>query len=310
RQAESDPLVLAEINDEAITADDLQASLERQGRGTESLQAAEAALSLLVERRAMSQRAIAAGLDRDPVVLEQIESILISRLNEAQLHPRIAAIEISSEEVQAYYDTHRDSELAQPAQRRLAMLWFNTRGQAPLAARYRLRLEKARAELVENSDAYPIQSGFGPLAQKHSEHRASRFKGGDLGWLRPATQGGLLAEVERAGTALENPGDLSEIMESKHGIFVVRLVESRAASIKSLESVAHQIRNKLRGQRQKEIEKQFRRETREGAEITIHHERLRKLKDSPALGSETSALFSTNAQDADQSDRNHLTTNR
>ena len=91
------------------------------------------------------------------------------------------------------------------------MLWFDIHGQASLAERYRPRLEAVRAELAQAG--LPATNGFGQFALANSEHRVSRHRGGDLGWLpNSPSQDALRTEVMRLAGTLREPGEVTLTM--------------------------------------------------------------------------------------------------
>lgn len=229
----------------------------RPGPG-DSPEARAEVLDRLVERATMAAAARKAGLERDPETIAQIESILIARFQETQLASQIDAVKVTDEAVRAVYDARRESAYTQPEAVRVAVLWFNTRGQQPLVDRYRPRLEQIRAEMMSGPDQFPAAAGFGPLAVGNTEHRASRLSGGDLGWLdvTPGSDSWRKTVLDLAST-LKNPGELSEITAGSDGLFLVRLVERRAAAVKPFESVSAEIRRSLVDQQREKLREEF-----------------------------------------------------
>jgi hypothetical protein len=258
KESAPDANVLAQGEGWFVRADDFRHWWSTRPGPTDSPQARTEALDRLVERATLAAAARKAGLERDPETLAQIESLLIARLQEVRLAPQLAAVKVSDEEVRARYDAQRESAFTQPATVRVALLWFNTRGQQPLVDRYRPRLEQIRAEVIAGGDQFPAAAGFGPLAVGNTEHRASRLNGGDLGWLdvSPGSDPWRKTVLDLAST-LKNPGDLSEITAGSDGLFLVRLVERRAAAVKPFESVSAEIRRSLVDQQREKLRGEF-----------------------------------------------------
>jgi len=295
--------VLAEVNGQPITEAAFKYQWLQRHTGADTTQAREAMLDQLIQRSILVQQARAAGLDADPVVVEQVENLLMHRLEELQLQPKLAAVEISPEEVEAYYQQNREAKFTRPEQRHLAVLWFNTRGQAPLAARYRPRLEQARDAVLSQPDAYPAEQGFGALSIHNSEHRPSQYKGGDLGWLEPSDVPGFVSEVLQIGQQLSRPGEVSPVVESGDGLYVVRLLDLRPGGPVSFTSVAPEIRHKLRREKQQAVEVAFRQRIEQAATIVRHPDHLSALEGletSPTLtvagSSDPSALATPEAR--------------
>ena len=258
KKSAPDANVLAQGDGWSVRGDDFRHWWNTRPGPADSPQARTEALDRLVERATLAAAARQAGLERDPETAAQIDSLLIARLQEVRLAPQLAAVKISDDEVRARYDAQRENAFTQPEAVRVALLWFNTRGQQPLVDRYRPRLEQIRAEVMAGGDSFPVTHGFGPAAVGNTEHKPSRLIGGDLGWLevRPGSDPWHQAVLELAAP-LQNPGDLSEIVAGKDGLFLVRLIERRAAALRSFESVSAEIRKSLVEEQRKRLQEQF-----------------------------------------------------
>lgn len=298
--------VLAQVDGQAITEQNFRHWWGEHRPGPDTAGNREAVLERLIARSAQAQAARKAGLDLDPVVREQFEDLLIRRLEEIQLFPKIKAVEVSTAEVEQYYQSNLTSKFSLPEQSRLAVLWFNTRGEAPLAARYRPRLERARAAVLDDPQRFPVQDGFGILAIQNSEHQPSRYKGGDLGWLASSDSPGLRATVERIGRQLHEPGDVSAVTESGDGLLVVRLIDRKPARVRELASVYGEIRRKLLHEKQQQVEQQFRAEITDDATVTRYTDHLSALSnlaapDTSSLAASAPAHFNSPFAKAPQS---------
>ena len=239
-------------------------------------------LSRLIERSALAQAARQAGLDQDPVLAEQIESLLITRLRETRWQPHLDALKVTEAEVRAAYEARSGDAFGQPESTRVAVLWFNTRGQAPLVARYRPRLEEIRRQIVADPAAFPVASGFGELAAGNTEHAASRLKGGDLGWLDSglSTDPWRVAVLETAAS-LPQPGDLSEVTANASGLFLVRVIERRAARVQSFDEARPRLERSLLEQRRSEAAQQLMSDIVAAASVQRFDERLAALAPLP-----------------------------
>ena len=258
KKSAPDANVLAQGDGWSVRADDFRHWWATRTGPADSPQARTEALDRLVERATLAAAARQAGLERDPETAAQIESLLIARLQEVRLAPQLAAVKVSDEEVRARYDAQRESAFTRPETVRVALLWFNTRGQQPLVDRYRPRLEQIRAEVIAGGDQFPVAAGFGPAAVGNTEHKPSRLIGGDLGWLElgPGSDPWHQAVLELAAP-LQNPGDLSEIVAGKDGLFLVRLIERRSAALKPYEAVSAENRKGLIEEQRKRLQEEF-----------------------------------------------------
>jgi len=273
---------LADVNGQPVTAKTFRYWWQEHRSGSDTSKGRETLLNELIERSAQVQEARRAGLDQDPVVMEQVEDILIRRLQETRLFPRVKAVEVSATEVESYYQSNLATKFTLPEQSRLAVLWFNTRGEAPLAARYRARLEAARAAVLNDPQSYPAPQGFGTLAIQNSEHQPSRYQGGNLGWLESSDRPGFNTAVEQIGRQLKAPGDVSPVTETGEGLFVVRLIERKPARTRELASVFDEIHRKLLREKRRQVEEQFETEITQAATVTRYAENLSAISDLPS----------------------------
>jgi hypothetical protein len=258
-----DSSVLATVDGDPVTREVFRRRWAQNPPVADTAEARSRLLEQLVQRRAVVRRAIEAGLDRDPEVVEAIESLLIARLKETELHPRIAAVEVSEAELRAAYERDKAARYTLPARVRPAVLWYDTREQAPLVERYRPRLEEVRNALLGDPQSLPPEEGFGRWAVRNTEHRASRYKGGDLGWMESV--GGLDSwrnAVIEISNQLESPGAVSPVIERPEGLFLVRLIGRQAARVQAFAAVQGAIERQLRTARQLAEEARFAEETR------------------------------------------------
>ena len=113
--------VLAVVDGAPITEDLFRLGWERRPGASDTPAARQALLEQMIQRSALAQAARHAGLDQDPLVIEQFESLLISRLKTVQLQPRLEAVRVSDAEIQSFYQTNRDAKFTEPEGVRVAV---------------------------------------------------------------------------------------------------------------------------------------------------------------------------------------------
>ncbi|MCP5517160.1 MAG: peptidyl-prolyl cis-trans isomerase [Verrucomicrobiales bacterium] len=273
------PDTLALVNGQPVSEASYRHSWTNQPPAAETPDGRMGLLDQLIERSALAQAARAAGLDRDPLVIESFERLLIARFKETELEPRLRGVRIPEEDLRAHYEAERAAKFTEPERIRVAVLWFDTRGQAPLVARYEPRLKAIRARLLSGQEAPAPAEGFGPLAIRNSEHRSTRYKGGDLGWLEAGGGDPWRNTVMELAAPLERAGQTSEVFAGEAGLFLVRLIERRPARVQPFENVRPAIERRLLAERRRAIEQEFNAAIRQHARVEVFPERLAALAD-------------------------------
>jgi len=249
---------LALVGGTPVTESNFRHSWAKRPHASANLENRETLLEDLIERTALANAARKAGLADDPIVMEQIQNLLIGRLKEIQLKPKLAAVTVADEEITDYYEAHKNDQFTAPARTKVAVLWLNTRGQKPLAARYTPRLEKIRDQLTSKPDSVPVTAGFGDFAIANSEHRSTRYQGGNLGWIesgRPMND--FHTVVAEIADGLGKAGDVSAVTEHPAGLFLVRLIARQDQRTLAVANVREKIRSKLLRERRDAVEESF-----------------------------------------------------
>ena len=134
-------------------------------------------------------------------------------------------------------------------------------------AALRARAQAAR-ELAEKLD--PGTKSFGDVARTHSRDQASRYKGGDIGWLtRGARSTRWDPAVVEAIFSLSRAGEISPVLQTETGFHVARLMETRASSLRPLQEVQATIRNVLLARKRERLQQSLYDEMRSAASIEI-----------------------------------------
>ncbi len=207
----------------------------------------------LARRQALRTTARRLGVEEDPHFQAMADDLLIARLKELHLHPRLDEASVSESEINAFYEDSID-QFRSPEQRRLAVLWFEDPRRDEPRAVLRDRLESARALTLSDPALEAPANGFGLLAVDFSAHRPTRFEGGVLGWLTESPADPWRQAVARIGFSLRQPGDLSPVVESPEGLFLVRLLAVRPARSQPLGEVAPAIQRQLLQRKKAELE--------------------------------------------------------
>lgn len=287
------PEVLATVAGRNLTETDFRYWWENRHPGADTPAMRAEVLERMIERTALAEAARQAGLDREPAIASQIDALLIARLQETRLQAQLDALTVSDGDLLARYEATKRNAFTQPESTRVAVLWFNTRGQAPLEARYRPRLEQARTQVMENAAGYPVDAGFGQLAIGNTEHRASRFTGGDLGWLDAGPSADpFRTTVMEVAASLKQAGEASPVVTAPSGLFLVRLLGRRDPAVKPLSTVGPELRQTLVAERRQALRDEFTREMLAQAATQRFPKHLESLTDLPAAPKPPPATFS------------------
>jgi peptidyl-prolyl cis-trans isomerase D len=130
---------------------------------------------------------------------------------------------VSDADVTAYYDQHK-SEFGQPERRRYSVIVLKTQAGADAVA----------AELSKGAD-------FAALAKSKSIDTLSGKQGGLMDWVEPET---TLPEFKSAN--LTTKGQVSGVIKSDSGFFILRLEDIKPEQTKPLAQVHDSIVNKLK----------------------------------------------------------------
>lgn len=195
------------------------------------------------------QAALAAyGLSEDDLARQVRLSLILDRLATQD-------VEVSDEEVAAYFQAHKE-ELAHPERVRARHILVKTLEEA----------EDIRKALAEGED-------FAELAAEQSLDTGSKDRGGDIGFFTASDN--LVASFKEAAFALE-VDEISDPVESVYGYHIIQVTEREPARPAVLEEEAEQIRRLLVAERATpaaEILGALRSEAR----VDVHWERYRSL---------------------------------
>lgn len=217
------------------------------------------ALDDLVRRAQFAHEAIEAGLADDPVVNAEINRLLEARLRESKLNPLLKqAPEVSEERLRELYQA-QIKRFQSPETRQVAVLWLDSGPDPDKARRYEKRLNEARKFALENKDiADHPEKGFSVLGADYSEHSASRFRGGLVGWLgREGNLDPWSKAVAAIAFSLGEKGEISEVTIRPEGVFLVRLVDRKSAVTRSFESVAATLKRNEQSRLRQELKAGF-----------------------------------------------------
>lgn len=271
------PEVLAVVEGTVISVEDLEAAIELRGGAARypDRQRRQALLDELIQHRVTLLRALEEGYDQREDVVRAFDKILVNLYRREHLEEE--ALEVTPEAIETYYRENPERFL-RPARSRLAMIFveLSPRLGEEGRARARSRVEQARREALELSVE---TKGFGPLAKGYSDDAATKYVGGVVGWLYPRQSAGYKwpEEALLSGLALQEVGEVSEIVTTDEGFYLWRLVEREEDRPLPLDRVRDGIAGILRKEMRAERRRAFAQELRHGFEVWTDYDRLDAL---------------------------------
>ena len=279
--APADATKVALVSGHAITLADLEAEIARRGGAAPGAYATPEQRRALVEEmvrdRALALSARREGLDRDPELVAAFDRLLVRRFLDRHLEPELAALAVSDEEIARFYE-ERQSEFVNPARWRAAWILVEVPERATEAQRTELA---ARAETVRRA-ALALPAGtrnFGALAIELSDDTATRYTGGEIGWISKADldRHRLGRALVEGVMALSSPGEIGPVLRVDRGFAVVKLVDFEAAAPTPLEKLRAGLRNRLLREKREAAADAFHRRLLAPLDVWIDADALEQL---------------------------------
>jgi hypothetical protein len=258
--ADVDNPAILQVGSMTLFQSDLLHHLKEKSSGRFDDETRAVALDELTKRAQLAQAALDAHLDEDAAVRAETARILSNRFKEEALHPMLKAIvaPIPEARLREIYQNEQ-SRFQSKEKRQTAVLWLDSGGNPQREKQYTEKLEAARDWFSQSSDLkkHPEQ-GFSVLSVDYSEHQATRYKGGVVGWMESG--GGMdpwSKAVAEMVYSLDQPGDISEVVARPEGVFVVRYMALKPALLRSFESVAGELEQAELNRLKQKVEADF-----------------------------------------------------
>jgi len=151
---------------------------------------------------------------------------------------------VSKEDLQAYYDQHRD-DYRVPEQVSVSHILIKTPLPGPDGKVDAKGTEDARKKAEDVLKQLKAGGNFADLARKYSEDPGSGKNGGSLGWIG---RGRTVPEFEKAAFSLAK-GSTSDLVQSSYGFHIIRVDDQQSAHVKTLDEVKDQIEESIKQQK-------------------------------------------------------------
>lgn len=221
----------------------------------------------LVHFELLAQQAKKLNYHNDPEIRLAYKKMLVAKFKREQIQTKLSEIVITDEMVKDYYEDHIDS-YREPTMHRIAMIKLRK----PLIKdKQKARALKNKAKQIRQMAKQEDIAGFGKLAAKYSDDLQTKYKGGALPWLsKSARYFRLEPDIVYAAFNLKEKGETSDIIETKNGLYILKLIDRKQQKTKPLEAVRLQIQSDLKaGLKQKWLD-DFHQQLKTNAEIVTN----------------------------------------
>ncbi len=270
------PEVVAKVGELTISPADLSEGLAKRAKslgGSAGPELRQQVLDELIREKVLLHKAQAAGMDKDPELVRRWERMVVAKYETAHKPDAEKQRAPTAAEVEQFYQAHA-TDYQRPERIRVALI--QVKGSAKAVEEKRAEL-RARAEKVLTLAQAP-DANFAELARLHSEDRATRYSGGDGGWMeRGQTPPSWPKELADAAFAVETAGALAPLVEAGGSFYVLKLIERQASGVRPLAEVRDRIVHKLKEQQRIANEERFYAEQKAGVNVEINQAALQAV---------------------------------
>lgn len=272
REQADEPLVV--IGDTTITVGDFADQLADKSPYLRARYASperrRELLEELVRFELLAKEATRRGLDQSDEVQRTKQQLMVQQMMKAEFEDKVQLSDITDEDIEAYYDAHRD-EFHKPAQVRASVVIVKEEAKA----------KKLLKQVLERHEDNEL---FRQLASSHNERAELRERSGDLQFFslpseRLETDPPVPAPIAEAAFELEKIGDvLPRLVKSEQGYAIVKLTGKRKELARTLDQARRPIQHKLWRERREAAVKAFVASLRAKADVQENWELIEQLE--------------------------------
>ena len=274
RPEKKDPDLIAIVGSREIRVTPFMDEMNRRNNRGRTTIDKKQVLDELILREAMLSKIFEEALHLDPDIQRDYHNLLIGRYKQRYLTPQIDSTVVSDQDIENHYQSNID-RYTQPKKVRLAMIYMKT--YPTMSPEKMERIHTKMNECRDKALNMKEGRGFGTLSIQYSEDQPTRYKGGDIGWIADKRKYRWHDLILQAGFALQKIGDISSIIETDQGLYLVKLLDTRESNITPLDKVKEQIRHKLLLIKRKETESQFLSTVVNQTNVTIYSDVLDQI---------------------------------
>jgi hypothetical protein len=276
-QYEHNKEVIAKVGQFEISKSEFKKEMHYRGGNHLSSLNKKALLDEMILKKLLLNKAYADELPNSVSIQREYNLLLMGKVRERYLEEERKKIVISETDLENFYKENND-QYRIPKRREFAILFFKKRSK-DVKKEKELIGEKFSeiTELFKEHKLPEAKKGFGAYAIDYSEHQASRYRGGELGWFTQGKKVNWEQKVLDTGFELKVVGDLSSMIETKKGYYLVRLMAETKEVYKAFKKVQHAVKHQVIMKRQKEIKDNFYNDLRTKFDIEMDIDKLNEL---------------------------------
>ncbi len=207
---------LARVNGSVISLEEFNKKFKENQRFFQmKTPSKKSVLDDLIKRELGVQEARKMGLDKDPDVVDRMNTVLYHSLLEKKLAKEIEGINITDDEAKVFYARNPEIRTSH------IFLALRPDANAETVKKAQERMTKIYNEQIRGTGKEKMS--FSEVAQRFSEGVAAPM-GGDIDY---QTRDKLDPAYYSAAIALKNPGNISGIVRSQFGLHVIKLTAIR-----------------------------------------------------------------------------------
>ncbi len=288
---------VAKLGDRVITLGEFAQALadmpEYERLRYQGIERRKELLRAMIDMHLLADEAKKQGLDKDPVVSEEMRQVLVGWMRGKLLESLPSPMAIPEDELRKFYDAHV-AEYREPERRRVAQIVVKDEAVAKKA------YEEAKA-------ATPTQ--WGGVVKKYSDEKPLPTEApetsGDLGFVTAPSDthaqpnAKATSEIRTAVFALKTVGEVSLPVKDANGWHIVRMTAKNDARDQSFADVERTIRVRVLQEKRVEKEKALIEEMKKQVKVEIDEATLAAIANDlalpPAASGSASASASTSA---------------
>ena len=195
-------------------------------------------LDSVIQKRLIIQEAYKLGLDEEEQILKQLEKTEKGLILQSLYTKEIVEKIVDDSEIREFYN-HSDKEV----QARHILIKAPPNASPEERQKARSKIDSLLVVIKDKGE------DFAKVAKENSEDPTTMRDGGDLGFF---AWGIMADEFQQVAFALQ-PGQISDVVETKFGYHIIKVEGNRKAERKSYDEMKESIRNKIVGRKKSEL---------------------------------------------------------